>query len=95
MRIFAATRRLDKRCGSEPQSAALECDLERHDGSTLRNSSVEDFVEVMSLLGPAEERARRFRADGPFGLRVGTIEGPIVGAIIFFELEDRFGATGV
>ena len=49
----------------------------------------------MSLLGPAEERARRFCADGPFGLRVGTIEGPIVGAIIFFELEDRFGATGV
>ena len=26
---------------------------------------------------------------------LGTFEGPIIGAIIFFILEDRFGATGV
>ena len=26
---------------------------------------------------------------------LGTFEGPIIGAIVFFVLEDRFGATGV
>jgi hypothetical protein len=46
----------------------------------------------MSPAGPAQKSAQRFRA---FHLRVGTFQGPIIGAIIFFILEDRFGATGV